>query len=201
MTIVGPDGVGKSTLRFALSEALSMQHETSTDRSVGPVRGARSTADGGSQEQLSTPMSLVKLVYLWLDEWLRWTTTVRSMVVRGGWIVSERGWWDLAVVPHRYRMHALPRLHRLLSAFVPLPGLLIVLEAPAAVVSSRKGELPQEEIVRQVAGWHTIPSGRQKRVFIAADQPAEAVLADVALAAADVLDAPCPTLERLTGQS
>ena len=195
VTIVGPDGVGKSTLRSALSDLFAEAHPVLSDRSDGPVQSLRSNRGDGRTELFSVPMSVVKLLYLWSDEWLRWVSTTRRVVRSGGVVVSERGWWDVAVFPTRYRMRPTPRLHRLASRLVPLPDLLLVLEAPPETIHERKTELSTSEIDRQAAQWHSIPSSRQAVRFIDAGMSIDDVVSEACDAIADALTQPCVTID------
>jgi hypothetical protein len=117
-------------------------------------------------------LSLAKTGYLFLDFLLGWAFRVRPWVRRGGWVVLERGWWDIAVDPRRYRLRAPARTAWLLGRFLPAPDLTVVLEAPDTVLLSRKRELPAEELGRQRDAWRNGLPGGARPVYLDASLPA-----------------------------
>ncbi|MGH3609356.1 MAG: hypothetical protein ACRDRD_14875, partial [Pseudonocardiaceae bacterium] len=102
---------------------------------------------------------------------------VRPFVRRGGWVILERGWWDVAIDQRRYRLRSSGWLLRALGHLLPRPDLVIVLRAPAQVLYSRKPELSTAEFERQLNDWTTVLPVRVRRAFI-----------DAGRAPADVLD-------------
>ena len=187
VTIVGPDGVGKTTFRLALLEQLEPVVEVRSDRRGGPLVEMRKRAgdrpvDASSGSSMGRLLSTAKLLYLFADQWLRWARELRRWRAGGGWIVVERGWWDLAVFPARYRMAPPGRLHRWLGRITPRPDLIIVLEADAATVVARKDELPATEVARQSQRWHEVLPEWQPRVYLDASLRVDRLVAE-ALAA------------------
>jgi hypothetical protein len=120
-------------------------------------------------------VSLCLLGYYWLDfvlgGWLRHKPIRR----RGGVVVVERGWWDVAVDGHRYRLSVPPAVVRALGRLLPCPDLALVLRGDPRVLSVRKGELAMGEIARQSALWERTRAAREQ-VVIDAAEPEEAVL-------------------------
>jgi hypothetical protein len=94
----------------------------------------------------------------------------------GGWVVIERGWWDMVVDPARLRLQGSTRLARLLAALGPRPDLFLILEASADVARSRKHRVVAAEVTRQVRLWQTVLPRRVRRAYLDANQPAEVVL-------------------------
>ena len=180
LSVAGPDGTGKTTLCDALT------HEVLTGRQVLRVHHrfgvlpARTKHEGPVTEPHRNPpyprlASEAKAVWLFVDFWLGWVFRARPFVRRGGWVLLERGWWDLVVDPRRYRLHPRTRLARSLGHLLPQPDLLVVLEGPAQVLLARKPELPEAELARQMKAWHDVVPARAARVFVDTSQP----LADV----------------------
>jgi hypothetical protein len=189
VAVVGPDGAGKTTLCQGLVEGVL---------SGGPVlvlanrRGARGigvlphraprgdTRDPHRDAPYPSPVSTAKLVYLAVDHLLTWATQVRPFVRRGGWVVIERGWWDVTVDPARYRLVPSRRLGRALTGIMPAATVVLVLGAPAEVLRARKPQLPAEEIERQLRAWPRMLPTRQRRAFLDASRSGEEVLAAAA---------------------
>jgi hypothetical protein len=51
-----------------------------------------------------------------------------------------------------------------LARLLPAPDLILVLEAPAAVLLKRKQELSASELKRQADAWRRVPFPRRSRV-------------------------------------
>ncbi|GBD30234.1 hypothetical protein HRbin32_01336 [bacterium HR32] len=124
--------------------------------------------------------SLLRLLYFWLD--FMCGGAARFFTPRPGaprrLFVMERGWWDMAVDPRRYRL-GLPRWFMLvLGCVVPRPDVLIVLDAPADVFLSRKRELPAEELERQRRAWRELRIPGVEKVILDASKPLEEVVRD-----------------------
>ena len=183
ITIVGPDGAGKTAVTDRLQARLG---------ELGPVarfhhRLRALPGRAGSTVATETPhdqvpygraLSLAKVVFLWGDWMVSWPLRARPTLRRDGWVLLERGWWDLAVDPLRYRLRPAPRLVALLGRLGPGRGLTVVLDGPAEVLHARKPELTLPELGRQLAAWRAV-AARAPSVVVSVDQDIEAVVADV----------------------
>ena len=179
LVVVGPDGVGKTTLREAITERLSTQHTVWSGRLSGPLtefRQNRVGNGGPGAEASATVGSGLKTPYLFLDGVVRWLTWTRPWLSRGGWVITERGWWDIAVYPARYRMREVGRLHRILGLLGPRPDLILVLEAGADTVRARKDELSLDELRRQTNAWRSVIPPGQPHVYLDATLPPETLV-------------------------
>jgi hypothetical protein len=104
--------------------------------------------------------SFAFLFYYWLDFMLGDWTRVRAIKSRSGLVVWERGWWDFAVDPARYRLKVPGSLVSALGKLLPRPDLVMFLSAPPEVLHARKSELNVEELARQNRAWdRVVPSG------------------------------------------
>ena len=157
--IAGPDGVGKSTLSRELVAHLSRDRSVETFHQRASALPARTNAPVTAPHSAKPywgVASLAKATYLFADVTLGWLLRVRPLVNSGNWVVIERGAWDIAVDPARYRI-ALPNWFlRSLVALLPKPNLIAILEVPAGEAARRKAELSDGEFARQAAAWRAV---------------------------------------------
>ncbi|MDQ3659508.1 MAG: hypothetical protein M3454_00300 [Actinomycetota bacterium] len=180
LSVVGPDGSGKTTLIDGLLQGALAGRPIMRIRKVGTLPRRTMAGITVTEPHKNPPypfgLSFLKTAYVFCDYFLGWWLRIRPFVRAGGWVIVERGWWDIAVDPKRYRMSTPSRLLWNLGRLQPVPDLLLILEAPAEVVHARKQELPMEELDRQMRAWRKHLPSKQKRVFIDAVQPAVEVV-------------------------
>jgi hypothetical protein len=193
VVVAGPDGSGKSTLADTLPRSCEGPFRRDLHIHWRPgVLPSRGTIVGRAAGDPTNPhgrpahgiwVSSAALVYYWMDfllgSWLR----VLPIRVRSGLVVMERGWWDIAVDPRRYRMQVSPRVVAALGHLLPSPDLMLILEAPVKSLSERKGELPAQEAQRQIDAWRRIVPGHIPQAFLDASESID----DSAASARDVV--------------
>ena len=135
VTIVGPDGTGKSTL------AGSLVRETGPFRRVGRYhfrpgilphlsgRRGRVEADTNPHDapRPSGVQAAARVGYIWADNAIGWMPRVWVPKRRSAMVIVERGWLDMAVDPVRYRFQGAARLVRWLSRATPRPDVCLLL--------------------------------------------------------------------------
>jgi thymidylate kinase len=192
IVIAGPDGAGKSTLSaalpaaaFGLAPVLHVHHRFR----VLPQRANSDVDTTRPQQQRPYPawLSWAKSVYLFVDYQLGWQLRVRPFVTRGGWVILERGWWDVAIDQRRYRLRSSGWLLRAMGRLLPRPDLVIVLMVPVHTLLSRKAELSPAEFERQLKDWRTVLPHNVTRAFI-----------DGAVPPTDVVGSAVDTVRRIT---
>jgi thymidylate kinase len=190
VAIVGPDGAGKTTLCDALAQgplsdtpllrvrfARLLPRRAQMATLAGPRPGQASHEGARSYPRpYNRFVSTAKAVYLFGDYLLGWLFRIRPLLRSGGWVLMERGWWDIAMDPARYRLSLPPALLWSLGRLLPLPDLLIVAEAPVDVILARKAQLPGEEIERQMRGWRTLLPAAQRRTYLDTSRPLDSVV-------------------------
>jgi hypothetical protein len=179
--VVGPDGSGKSSLAEALPALCTgpfrrwkhFHWRPGLLPRAGALLGVplADPSDPHARAPHGVLASLASLGYHWLDffvgGWLRIVLTK----TRSGLIVMERGWWDIAIDPRRYRIGAPTALVRLLGRFLPQPDLVIALEAPTDVLMARKSEIERVELERQTRAWRSLAVRHAKQVSLDAARP------------------------------
>lgn len=160
--VVGPDGVGKSTLAAALAGRIESHAEVRHfywrpallpmpgrllgRRIAGPV-----TAPHGRPVH-GTVKSLARLLYFAADFIAGYWFVYRPVLRRGGTVIVERGWQDITIDTRRYLVaSAVPA--KILSALIPRPDVLVLLSAPVETLLARKQELTADELDRQLKAW------------------------------------------------
>lgn len=162
--VAGPDGAGKSTLAHGLPELLKgpfKKHVVNHWRpGILPRPGVlvgRSVSDATaphSRLPFGRIPSLALLAYYWAD-FVLGELVFTHRRIRTALIVCERGWWDLAVDPRRYRLDVPPRLVRALGSVLRKPDLAVVLSAPTETLLARKAEIDRSELERQTESWRS----------------------------------------------
>jgi energy-coupling factor transporter ATP-binding protein EcfA2 len=180
--VVGPDGTGKSTLAHALPGLLKgtfRRWQTFHWRPGLLPRPGRLIGRGESDHQrphsrspYGPIQSTALLGYYWLDSliggWLRnWPLRVRT-----GLVIAERGWWDVAVDPRRYRLTSPPWLVRALGFFLLRPDLVLLPQGPPQAIFERKSEISMEELERQASAWDQVLPADVPVVRLDASRPA-----------------------------
>ena len=122
-------------------------------------------------------VSIAALGYYWADFLIGSWVRVAPIRARSGLVVIERGWWDIAVDPRRYRLRVPSELVRFLGHLLPRPDLVLVLSAPEEVLSQRKGEISAVEARRQTEAWKDALPRRVDRAEVDASDSIDAVAA------------------------
>ncbi|MCA1685043.1 MAG: thymidylate kinase-like protein, partial [Planctomycetia bacterium] len=94
-------------------------------------------------------------------------------------VLYDRHLVDTLVDPKRYRYTGPAWLLRLIWRLIPKPDLVILLDAPADVIRSRKQEVPPEETRRQCEAYRSLVGAMPNGHVVDAARPPEQVAADV----------------------
>ncbi|MFN2490069.1 MAG: hypothetical protein ABR529_10085 [Actinomycetota bacterium] len=202
VAVGGPDGVGKTTLCEALMNEVLADLPVLHVRFPGllprrdPVE-RRAIRLGVGQEPDLTRLRVypptypwlktqVKILYTWVDYLLGWHVRIRPFVRRGGWVLLERGWWDHAVDPRRYRLKPPAHLVGWMGRALPRADLVIALGAPPEVIRARRPELTLDELDRQMSAWRRVLPARQARLHLDTSRPPEELVARARREIADI---------------
>jgi thymidylate kinase len=133
VALLGPDGAGKSTLAAGIAESFKM-----------PVSIFYMGLTGGFLMQVArVRIPGVVFVGRALVIWRRYLRA-RLHQARGRLVVFDRYVLD-AAVPHPRRLTRLERISRRLDFYLcPVPDLVLILDAPGALMHRRKGEYDAE---------------------------------------------------------
>lgn len=186
VVLLGPDGAGKSSVIEAIGPRLAPVFPQWTCRGFAPPLFRRlrrglgtSTSEPHRLAARSLPTSLVRLAY-WFAYYMLSFVALRMTLARSTLILYDRHFLDIFVDPTRYRYGGPRWMLRALWRVVPKPDLVILLDAPAAVLQARKQEVPFEVTQSQREQYlqlvRSLPNGR----IVDASAPLSHVLDEVA---------------------
>ncbi len=198
VVFLGPDGVGKTTLIGSIERELAGAFADVVIEVVAPSlsqivdglfrRRERSGPDGGASRPQALgahplALSLMKAMYWLVYYTLVYLLTVRPSLAKGRLVLQHRHLLDALVDPKRYRYGGPQWVLRVLLHIVPRPDVVLLLDAPSAVVRSRKQELPQAEIERQRVAYRALATAVPNGYVLDAAAPRD----DVARNATEIL--------------
>lgn len=178
VVIVGPDGVGKTSVATALMDLWDgptayfhfcppLRGTLDSRPTPGPPAGPKWPDDGGSV--VAGWVRLVRNVARFVAGYLR---SVRPAVRRGHLVVADRYFYGYLVQPRALRFHGPKAMAAIATRLVPRPDLIVNLAAPPEVIRERKAELTIAEIEDELSGWSGV--GRDRATtFDAVDSPKE----------------------------
>jgi hypothetical protein len=155
LLVVGPDGAGKTTVVDAIASRVGLPVRRAHHR---PGVLARRGAEGPVTDPHAKPprglvASLAKLGVVLADHVIGGHLMWRAQR-RAGLLVLERGWFDMAVDPRRYRLPvAIVPLVRMLGNLVPHADVALLLTGDAEELHARKPEIGAAEVRRQIERW------------------------------------------------
>jgi hypothetical protein len=185
VVLLGPDGVGKSTVLEGVCRDLAPLFSRTEVRTFAPalLDGRSQKAPGIARPHgkppRSLPASLAKAAYWLVFYSVGYHLTVRLGLAQAALWINHRYLVDALVDPRRYRYNGPLWLLRLIWRLAPKPDLIIVLDAPAEVVQARKQEVPLEETRRQRAAYRALVEGMSNGRIIDATRPRDAVVGEV----------------------
>jgi energy-coupling factor transporter ATP-binding protein EcfA2 len=182
IVLVGADGTGKSTLAQALPGLLKGTFRRALTfhwrPGLFPRPGSLIGREGGdplrphARSPYGPILSSALLGYYWLDSFLGGWLRILPFRARTGMIIAERGWWDAAVDPRRYRLTSPPWVVRALGFLLLKPDLVLLLQAPPQAILERKSEISREELERQASAWNSVLPAGVPVVRLDASRPA-----------------------------
>lgn len=190
VVVLGPDGSGKSSvsehLRRDLAPAfrgtelvhlchlLAMRRGSAPNRRVDDPHGKPGRGLAGSLAKIAI-CAAAHVAGHWLKTW--------PALVRSTLVTFDRYYHDVLVDPRRYRYGGPTWLARLAGVVVPRPDLWIILDAPPAVLQSRKREVSAEETARQRNAYRKLGAKLRAAHIVDASRP----LAEVVRAVEEIV--------------
>ena len=195
VAVIGPDGVGKSTVIEGLIESLDVaflrRHRLFHWRPnvIAPKPDGGPVPDPHSEPVRGRLASMLYLSGFYLDYCAGYLLLIRHLLAKSNLIVFDRYFHDVLVDPRRYRYGGPRRFAEMLGRLVPQPDLVILLDADAGLILQRKFELPCEEIERQREAYRDIRFKHAKIVFVTTSASIHESVAIAASAVAECMRA------------
>lgn len=184
IVFLGPDGSGKSTLIDAVSAELSQAFRHVTYRHLTPGNVSKKSAgrivtDPHAQAMRGKTGSFLKLLHFWSTYWIGSLTWLYPKKVCSTLVVFDRYYQDLLADPRRYRYSGSLKLAARLGRWLPQPDMVFILDAPAAVLQSRKQEVAPTESERQRIAYRSLLNEFEHASLIDTSQPLDASVNNV----------------------
>src|SRR5215208_3400270 len=161
VVLVGPDGVGKTTV----ARALLAHHggQAAYFHFLPPLRGPLSRSPGPAPPPPPKAAPGGWLVLGWIRLfrnaarcWVGYLRTVRPALKRSWLIIGDRWMYGYIVQPDALRFHGPDALARAMLRLLPRPHLVVNLAAPPHVIRQRKQELTLSQIEQQLLAWSSL---------------------------------------------
>jgi O-antigen/teichoic acid export membrane protein/thymidylate kinase len=194
ITILGPDGAGKTTISAKIFEVL------------GPVFGARKVLlwrpevlprlsknpspidPPHSKPPHGALESLARIVAIFFDYWVGHFILVKPLLSRSALILYDRDIHDILVDTRRYRYGGPSWVLPLLTKVLPRTDtLFLILDATPEAILERKQEVAPAEVRRQLAAYRKLAAELPDSHVIRADRDLKDTTSDVAQSIVDYL--------------
>jgi thymidylate kinase len=161
VVLVGPDGVGKTTVACAL--LAHYRGPAAYFHFLPPLRGplSRSPGPASTPPPKAAPGGWPVLGWIRLFRnaarcWVGYLTTVRPALNRSWLIIGDRWMYGYVVQPDALRFHGPDVLARAVLRLLPRPHLIVNLAAPPHVIRARKRELTLSQIEQELLAWSSL---------------------------------------------
>jgi len=189
ISILGTDGVGKSTLISSLRPVLSSAtHRAFYVKHLRPgllpplarFRGVKQSDVPSTNPHGSKPsgflLSIFRASYLLFDYILGYWLIVRPKISKKPAVfIFDRYIYDMILDPIRFRIGIPGKILKWVTYLAPKPDLIICLDASPETIFLRKKELSKKEIERQISALREFAKKENRAVLISAEDSKEEV--------------------------
>lgn len=145
IAVLGPDGSGKTTVIEHLQHELAQAFRKVKRYHLRPHFGKEGTrgivTNPHSFQPRSSIASFAKIMLFVIDYWWGYIRRIYPAKVCSTLVIFDRHFYDIIIDPARYRVPNNFWPAKLFAKLIPKPDIWLVLDAPPALLVSRKGEL------------------------------------------------------------
>jgi thymidylate kinase len=193
VVFLGPDCSGKSTIIGYAERNLAPLFRRTKVYHFRPhfgrkVRDDTPVTNPHGQRPRNGLSSCLKLLLYVADYSLGYFFIVWPRKVRSTLILFDRYFFDVVIDPKRLRYSGPQWMAYLAMRFIPAPDVIIYLDAPTAVLYSRKQELSASETERQREAYLDLTQNLQGARTVNASKPLPEVIADVERIVVDLME-------------
>lgn len=184
VAFIGPDGSGKTTLARVVMRDLAPAFRTTCSFHFRPRLGrhrgpSEPVTDPHGRPPRGVAASVAKAAYYLADYVLGYLTRIRPRLVRSAFLVFDRYSFDFEVDPKRFRYAGPRSIAHLVARLAPGPDVVILLDAPADALWTRKQEMARDELCRVAERYRHLVASLSNGHVVDATQPIAAVAASV----------------------
>jgi thymidylate kinase len=185
IAFIGPDGSGKSLVIRDISQQFAPAFRDILHFHMRPKFLSRRptvevpVTNPHGQSPREFFVSIAKIFYYVADYFIGYVFHILPALIRTRLVIFDRYFYDLQVDSKRVRYGGPVWLLHLVARVVPSPDLVILLNAPAEVLWTRKQEVPFAEVKRQTAAYLKLAHDLPSAIVVNASQPIPDVIRDV----------------------
>lgn len=161
VVIIGPDGVGKTTLAGQLIAAVDaptmyVHFRPSLLQRPPSIPPQPSTPPVKRTNPGNVVIGWLRLTQSVVLFWLGYLRWIRPVLASNGLVVGDRWGYGYVGQPAALGFAGPTWLARWATRLIPRPDLIVRLRGEASVIAKRKGDLTLTEIEREDAAWNTL---------------------------------------------
>lgn len=174
--LLGPDGVGKSTLtshiKSDLIEMLKVDLDQSKSFHIRPklfptitqlfksrgISDKNPTKTYNAWQSNSFFISFCRLFFFWTDYVLGYFVKILPELIKYNVVVLDRYYYDILIDPLRYKIKLPYRILKMFYLLLPKPEVVFFLNAPPETIRQRKQELTIPQIERLLEKYRNLTS-------------------------------------------
>ncbi len=169
VVVCGPDGSGKTTLARTLMEkfggpGLYFHFIPSPSTSLLDHVPEDDTLIEKNREAGSRFVGWLRIGRNLVRAWAAYLRAIKPATRSGRLVVGDRWLYGFVGQPLALKFHGPAALARFVLRLIPRPDLVVVLDAPASVIHSRKAELSIDEIESERERWKQLSGSRALRL-------------------------------------
>lgn len=204
LVFLGPDGVGKSSVSNGVinkvksevfSGGVKCMHLRpgifDARQKVGyskPNTGVMVIESPYAEKGRGWLVSMLKVAYFAVDYIIGYWLVVRPVLIRSGFFIFDRYYYDLYLDAKRYRFGGSIWLAKMVGHILPKPDLILVLDANAVEIHRRKQEVTLEETELQRRSYRCFAEKNVSSVLLDTEQSLNKVVNKAVVSVFIVLD-------------